>query len=345
MKINGAMLLKTKIYLPSILLLFSFAFIAPRTLAAVTLYFQPSEGEYKFGESFGVDIKIDTGGECINAVETTILFPKEAIRAEDFSKGESILLLWAQEPTISNEKGTIHFAGGIPGGYCGKIQGDPGPSDILGKIILRVPGFSVGKKIDSAKIEFSSDSQVLLNDGFGTPAKLELKSAEFRIVEGSPSKNEWVELLRSDNIPPEPFLITLHSNPTMFDGKFYAVFSTTDKQTGIDRYEAQELDLETYFSGEDKNIKWRPAAAPYVLEDQTLKSVLRIKAVDKAGNERVVEYVPRYIAFKRKPATWLTKIIMIIKAIPFIQLMIVALLWIMGILAIYFIISGKKQRN
>jgi membrane protein YdbS with pleckstrin-like domain len=32
---------------------------------------------------------------------------------------------------------------------------------------------------------------------------------------------------------------------------------------------------------------------PYVLKDQTLKSIIRVKAVDKAGNERIVSLQPQ----------------------------------------------------
>ena len=35
---------------------------------------------------------------------------------------------------------------------------------------------------------------------------------------------------------------------------------------------------------------WKEAATPYVLEDQSLKGIIKVRAVDKAGNERIAEY-------------------------------------------------------
>jgi hypothetical protein len=49
-----------------------------------------------------------------------------------------------------------------------------------------------------------------------------------------------------------------------------------------------------------------------VLKDQTLKSIIRVKAVDKAGNERIEEYLPSGKLF---PYLKLIKIILILIAI------------------------------
>ena len=47
------------------------------------------------------------------------------------------------------------------------------------------------------------------------------------------------------------------------------------------------LDIITSYPG-----KIKLAEIPYVLNDQDLGSIIRVKAVDKAGNERLVEYIP-----------------------------------------------------
>jgi hypothetical protein len=39
-------------------------------------------------------------------------------------------------------------------------------------------------------------------------------------------------------------------------------------------------------------VPWVKANSPYVLKDQTLNSIIRVKAVDKAGNEYVATLVP-----------------------------------------------------
>jgi hypothetical protein len=39
-------------------------------------------------------------------------------------------------------------------------------------------------------------------------------------------------------------------------------------------------------------VPWVKESSPYVLHDQTLNSIVRVKAIDKAGNEYVATYVP-----------------------------------------------------
>ena len=61
----------------------------------------------------------------------------------------------------------------------------------------------------------------------------------------------------------------------------FLIFSTTDKQTGIDCYEIKEGEKD-----------WKKEKSPYLLEDQTLRSIIKVRAVDKAGNERIIWIKP-----------------------------------------------------
>jgi hypothetical protein len=144
----------------------------------------------------------------------------------------------------------------------------------------------------SGKFNFLGGTKVLLNDGFGTPAKLTLKGAVFTILPEKLEvpKEEWQEELAKDDIPPEPFEIKVSQDPNIFGGKYFIVFSTTDKQTGIDHYEVAEQRRTL----RQTTLNWKRAESPYLLEDQSLKSIIKVKAVDKAGNERIAEYIPPY---------------------------------------------------
>ena len=188
----------------------------------------------------------------------------------DFSKGNSILTLWLEEPSFSNKAGTISFIGGIPGGYLG----EDGP---LGKIIF------YAKEGGEVKIQFQEDSKILLNDGFGTKAELEKQGAAFNILSEKleAPRDEWLGELKKDNIPPEFFEIEISRDPSIFEDKYFIIFSTTDKQTGINYYEVKEGERD-----------WKKAESPYLLEDQALQGIIKVKAVDKAGNERIAEYIP-----------------------------------------------------
>ena len=255
----------------------------PAITSGAVLYLEPDKGEYQSGDTFVVEIKIDTENQCINAVGVDLSFSQNILRAIDFSQGESIITLWTETPQINQETGEISFSGGIPGGYCGRIPGDPGESNLLGKIIFRVPGMMVVQPgIPLAQISFLENSQVLLNDGLGTKAEITVKGASFTIIDKSEAvKDEWQEELKKDNIAPELFKIEVYQDLAIFENKYFITFFTSDKQTGIDYYEVKE-------GSQD----WKKTESPYLLEDQGLKAIIKVKAVDKAGNERIIEYSP-----------------------------------------------------
>jgi hypothetical protein len=283
--------IKTKV---KILILYSFLFSLslglPLEVEGVVLYLEPSKGEYHSGDVFIVEARINTEKECINIVEVNISFPPDILEIVDFSQGNSILTLWIKPPKINQELGLVSFSGGIPAGYCGKITGDPQPSNLLGKLIFQTKEFNRGQS--SVELEFLESSKVLLNDGLGTPAKLTIKGATFTIFPEKLKfpKNEWQRELEKDIIPPEPFEIEIHQNPTIFEGRYFITFFTTDKQTGIDHYEISE-------TSDEKTENWKKGESPYLLKDQNLKSIIKVKAVDKAGNERIVEYFPQQKPF------------------------------------------------
>jgi hypothetical protein len=243
-----------------ILIIISFFAFIPLITEAAVLYLEPSEGEYQVGDIFLAEVRIDTQGEYINAVEVNLEFPQDILEVKNFSKGNSILCLWAKEPSFSN--GLLSFSGGIPGGYYGS-------DGLLGKIAFRV--ISCG----FAEVVFQDNSQALLNDGKGTPVELTTKTAVFTILdaEQETSRDEWQEELEKDIIPPELFEMEFHEN--------FIIFSTTDKQTGID-----------YFLIKQGKSDWEKVDSPYPLADNALQSIIKIRAVDKAGNERIVEYIP-----------------------------------------------------
>jgi len=254
---------------------FSFLFLVFSFCDAAVLYLEPSAGQYQLGDTFGVEIKIDTQ-ECINVVEANLKFPPNILKAIDFSQGNSIITLWVKQPEINQESGLISFSGGIPNGYCGRVLGDPQESNLLGKIIFKVSEITGEAKIDLAEIKFLS-SQVLLNDGRGTKAELTDRGAKFKILSKLETpKDQWREEIKSDDIPPEAFEIKISRDSTAFEGKYFITFSTTDKQTGIDHYEMKEGKRD-----------WETITSPYVLKNQGLTNDVLVKAVDKAGNERI----------------------------------------------------------
>jgi hypothetical protein len=277
-------------------ILFSTLLIAgPFVTFAARIYIEPEVKEVGVGDTFIMTVRLDNEGECVNTADVLISFDNTVIDAVDFSRGESLLSLWVDPPEIDRTAGTVAFSGGVPGGYCGRVIGDPGLSNILGKVIFTAAAETANTE-DENVIIVPELTQVLLNDGFGTKAELSVGNAQVVVGERrSFITNEWVEEVSQDTLAPSAFSIKLHQDPSIADGQYFIVFTTNDKQSGIDHYEVFESSLDNpgFEEGTGKPSQWRKIEGDeqyYVLRDQTLKSKVIVKAVDKAGNEQIAEF-------------------------------------------------------
>lgn len=248
------------------------------------------------GDTFIANIRINAEDECINTASVDVFYDPSVLTAVDFSQGESLITLWIEEPTIDNNQGLVHFAGGIPGGYCGRVIGDPELSNTLGRIIFTtVEGAVAPAETISLSLSVASTSQVLLNDGLGTPANVVVGSIGLELsYTGGPVVNDWLQSIRADIIAPEAFEISVQRNDAMYAGKYFIAFSTIDKQTGVNHYEILETNPSVF--GFDiitnRQIHWREVKSPYMLRDQSLSSKVLVKAIDEAGNERIATFEP-----------------------------------------------------
>lgn len=278
-------------------------FIATETLAA-TLYIDPPRSELFRGDAIEMSIRLDTDesiGECVNAVDAVITY-SESIVPVDISTGNSIFSMWVERPTINQAERTITFAGGIPNGYCGRVEGDPRLTNTLATIIMRSPGFAIGggsteeASNDIATVSFTEATTAYLNDGLGTKADLTTYAAQIQLnrTAGPGIVDPWRDAVGQDTIPPEPFTIYLDKDDRAFNGRYYISFNTTDKQTGIDSYQVMEEPISELnsFNWGRADAPWITTRSPYVLKDQSLNSVIRVRALDKAGNERIATLLP-----------------------------------------------------
>jgi hypothetical protein len=283
---------------------------APFSAKAATLYLDPVSVKSGPDDVFEVQVRVGMElEECVNAAKIVLNFPEDALEVKDFNSGESIFSLWIDKPGAGemetiNKEGKIVFSGGLPGGYCGKIPGDPGDSNILGSVI-----FTPKKPIifHKAGINFGEDTELYLNDGRGTIAKIKTQGAQVDIDENKVGvTDDWGRKIVEDKIPPETFVIEISHDSNVADGRYFIVFSANDKQTGIDHYEVLEAKASDVLRSEGRAGLWdrfkkmlgakqqlavyEKASSPHVLKDQDLNSVIKVKAVDRAGNERVIEY-------------------------------------------------------
>ncbi len=279
-------------------LLLCIAVTAVRVQAA-TLYLDPGVATLYRGDAVVLAVRLmpdQAEGECINVVDAVITYP-EHFQPIDVSIGRSIFPIWVEQPTINRDNRTISFAGGIPNGYCGRVEGDPRLTNILADIVFRSPGTQIGgSKVTLASIDFGPGTRALLNDGLGTEAPLRTLGATINLepTAGAELVDDWRASVREDNIPPEPFTIELVRGGLETGGKYYIVFSTTDKQTGISHYEVMEEPVTEFgrFTWGAVGVPWLRVNSPYTLRDQSLNSIIRVKAIDKAGNEYLATLIP-----------------------------------------------------
>lgn len=228
-----------------------------------------------FGESAKIENKviipiyIDTEGELLNAFEIKIKFSDNLIFRESQNAG-SIINFWLEKPHIQNNH--LQFSGVSIGGYIGK-------KGLLADLIFETTE-------DKFFIEILPSSKVLLNDGLGTETKLKTESKVFEI-----EKLKYQTLIE-DKFPPESFNIYLNRDKEIFNNKYYIVFQTTDKQSGIAYYEIAEKQSLT--KPDLKDLNFIKAESPYILKDQTLRSYIFVKAVDKFGNEKIEYLKPKF---------------------------------------------------
>lgn len=272
--------------------------LSPVGVQAAALYLDPNEAILERGDHATVSMRIDVlPDECINAVDVTLRFT-ENIEVVDISRARSLFTVWLEDPVINREAKTITFVAGIPNGYCGRVAGDPSITNNVVDVIVMSPGMQIGSTESGnvAELSFAEETRILLNDGFGTDAERVLSGASLELTRtpGSQVENDWLQQVRSDDTPPEPFLITLERTANAFNNQYFIAFNTTDKQSGLAYYEIMEEPLEnwTQYLWGRADAPWIRAQSPYVLKDQSLNRVIRVRAIDKAGNEYVATLVP-----------------------------------------------------
>ncbi|KKU85775.1 MAG: hypothetical protein A2667_01055 [Candidatus Wildermuthbacteria bacterium RIFCSPHIGHO2_01_FULL_47_27] len=140
--------------------IFLLAFLAvalPFGADAAVLYLLPQAQQVYLGDSFVVEVRLDTEGEEINAAEANLKFPADLLEVVDVGMGGSVLNI-AVNGKRADVDGSISFAGGAPEGFRG--------DGLVGRITFLAKGEG------TASVNFMDDSRVLLNDGSGTPAPL-----------------------------------------------------------------------------------------------------------------------------------------------------------------------------
>ncbi len=234
--------------------------------AISNLYFEPISNQNGNNESYLINLNIDTGNEYINAIQARLIYPKDIIEIKEIRDGNSGINFWLEKPKIEKD-GIITFSGITPGGFLGK------------KLIFSI---LVNKKSE-IKGEIKLDNvSVFKNSENGELAQFKTENLQLPVINFK--KQDLITIdLSSDKNPPQeftPFILRDKENELGSDNVL--VFSTQDKESGIEHYEVKY----GYFG------KYIKTDSPYILKKGYLYNKIYVKAIDKAMNERVVEIYP-----------------------------------------------------
>lgn len=267
--------------------LISLGFVGARAAhAATAVYLNADVWTVGVGQETHVRVSVDSDAS-VNAFRVVIQYPIDLLEYADWNNGGSIISHWVSEPKAHN--GTITFEGVVPGGFSGT-------NGLLATFVFRgvLPGIGW--------IHVMPDSQVLLNDGQGTPGQYVPKDMRFRVVNAAEAGTPIpYDSLFKDTVPPEPFVPLVARDPGMFGGKWFVTFETQDKDSGVDHYDIAENVLSCDFVAPGA---WREEQSPYVLSDQSLHSYICVRAVDKAGNTRIESVSPQGVSGYAGPNPW-----------------------------------------
>lgn len=262
---------------------FKWLFLVSVIISSLSMVSRAQAAEFSFDapttvgtdQDFIVDFILDTKMENINAIEGSVVFDNNIFFLKEIRDADSVVSLWIKNPAAGNTSGVIDFSGITPGGYNSQDQ--------KGKIFSLV--FSATK--EGAGMFTVSDSVALLSDGQGTKAEATFAPATI-VVERGVSMPLLPALL--DTEKPEPLFAQIVKNESLGTNKWVAIFYTHDKKSGISHYEIAEQQGDQVF--DYAKLQWRPAQNPEVLLDQSRRSFVYIKAVDKVGNESISVLLP-----------------------------------------------------
>lgn len=240
----------------------------PASVRAAELYFGTDVPRAGVGQLFEVGLLAHTESETVNAFEGALVYPADAVEVVRIQTGGSLISAWVQTPKLSAlcaQACRIPFSGIVPGGFRGE-------SGYLFSLILRA------KRVGDFTLSIE-DERLLLHDGRGTSVTTTRSPIRIMVSESDPT---LATSPPKDDLPPEDFTVDRVRDPSLFDGRPALVFSTQDKQSGVDHYE-----IKTNWGFGKGRGTWRMTESPHRLRRFESYATIVIKAVDGFGNETV----------------------------------------------------------
>jgi hypothetical protein len=249
-----------KYFLPLFLLLS--LILIPRVADAASMVLQHAPQAIAGQEQFYVDVAVNADGDSFNGIEGGVVFSSNTLSFVRAETGASIVTYFIDQPSVQGN--TVNFSGIIVGGFDGLINPFDQSKKFPGQIVRLV---FAGKNPGAAVIS-TAHVHVTRNDGQGT-----LESAEDDRVSFAVSAATSPSVYKTDDSTAPTISASVVNEKDLYDGKATLIFSAADKQSGIDRVELQE-----------GNGTWKAVESPYLLQDQSRKGILSLRAYDVAGN-------------------------------------------------------------
>jgi hypothetical protein len=146
----------------------------PYTIYNSTLILDPSFAVWSRSSEQRVAIDVLTGGEAINAVQIDLTYDPARIRVADIITADSFCAPeMFLEKSIDNERGEVRVVCGLP---------SPGFSGLSGNVVTL--GLQPLKEGDMT-LHFSTDTQILANDGLGTDVLRLATDGSYRVIDRS----------------------------------------------------------------------------------------------------------------------------------------------------------------
>lgn len=156
----------------SVLAVCAWAWSASSADAAV-LSVSPHTQDMDLDSSVVVEIRLDSEGEVVNALETVITYPTDHLELTEVSTGGSLFSLWVEGPVADTDAGTVRLVGGIPDG-----------SFVDDGIVVRLTFTAL--QLGLAQIRFDgTQTSLRANDGLGTAVPIRYFPGDYTIIQPS----------------------------------------------------------------------------------------------------------------------------------------------------------------
>jgi hypothetical protein len=238
--------------------------LTPKNLFAAEISFKIIPNTTLNDSSTIVEVHIDPQSKRLNVVEGVVRLDgsvADKISAK-IETGGSVLTLWPTQPQYTSNDKSIHFTGGVAGGFD--------KEGALFRIRL--------SSSESGNIKISwAEGMSYLNDGKGTRDLVISKSLDLKLDKStitSIATNTVNDISNStDKNPPVFDTVEIGRDKDSYDGKYFVSFHAIDDSSGISRYEVKEGDSIT-------NV----IDGTYIFKDQSRMTPVLITAYDQAGN-------------------------------------------------------------